>query len=192
MRIEPCTYSKKLVNKYGRDAKIFNDILETFDSKKKTKGTEAFNNYWKLQSKNEGCKSEICNWAYELYNNLRRFYSGGVLELFTKKQTEWGAPDVILSQKDVPSSDKDLLKENQIIFRGMSKKEHKTKQYQQAWTLDKKIAEKFARHTYSYLKPGIVVKAVIKKEDVIYYDQYNVEKEVIVKLGSISGAECCA
>ena len=186
MRVEAITYSKKLMNEFGQEAIIFNQILEIFDSKEKAKDTEAFNNFWKSHGTDEDCKSKICNWAYELYNDLRHFYTGGPLELFMNKQTEWGAPEVILKENDLPPSDIHLLQENQIVFRGMSEKEHKTKQYQQAWTPNKEIAKKFATDTYSYLKLGIVVKAVVQKVNILYYDKNNREEEVIIKLGSIS------
>ena len=185
MCVEARTYSKKLINEFGQEAIIFNQILEIFDSKEKAKDTEAFNNFWKSHGTDEDCKSKICNWAYELYNNLRRFFSGGVFKLFTTKQVEWGAPEVIITKEHVENSDIDILNEKQIVYRGMSKEEYKSKIYRQSWTLDYEVANKFAHDTYSGWLERIVIMGVVHKNNVIYYDKNNKEQEVIIELGSI-------
>lgn len=187
MCIDAFSYSKKLVIEFNGEAQIFNTVLETFNSKDKIGDHNTFSDFWKRHS-TKSTESQLFNWAYELYNNLMRFFSGGVLELYTFKQAEWGAPEVIITEDHVPPSNIDLLKEEQVIFRGMSREEHASRDYRQSWTIDLATATRFAKDTYSDEPSGIVVEAVINKEDVVYYDKDNNEHEVIVKSGSIINA----
>ena len=107
----------------------------------------------------------------QLFNNLRRFYSGGVFELFKEKQAEWGAPRVNIFADDVPQIfDIEQLDDVITIYRGLSKAEHESKNYAQSWTIDLSIARNFAQNVYSDELKGVVVKTTISREQVIYYD----------------------
>ncbi|WP_303292368.1 hypothetical protein [Marinobacter sp. SS5-14b] len=187
MCIDPFSYSKKLVIEFNEEAIIFNTVLEEFNSVEKIGDHTTFSYFWNKQS-TKSTESKIFNWAYELYNNLMRFFSGGVLELYTFKQAEWGAPEVKITKDHVPPSNIDLLEEKHVIYRGMSREEHASKDYRQSWTIDLATAIRFARDTYSDEPSGIVVTAVIDRDDVVYYDKNNNEHEVIVKSGSIIDA----
>lgn len=187
MCIDANSYSKKLAIEFNSEAKIFNTVLETFNSKDKIGDHNTFSGFWERHS-TKSTETLLFNWAYELYNNLKRFFSGGVLELFTCKQAEWGAPEVIITKDNVPPSNINLLNEEQVVFRGMSREEHASKNYRQSWTIDLATATRFAQDTYSDEPIGIVVKAVINKDDVVYFDKNNNEHEVIIKSGSIINA----
>ncbi len=89
-------------------------------------------------------------------------------------------------KSDIASSDVDLLSEKQVIYRGLSNLEYSSKKHGQSWTLCPSIARRFAKDTYSDKPEGIVVKATVNKKDIIYYDNNNCEKEIIVKYGCIA------
>lgn len=187
MCIDALSYSEKLVLEFNGETEIFNTVLEVFNSREKIGDHNTFSDFWESNSK-KSTETQLFNWAYELYNNLMRFFSGGVLELYTCKQAEWGAPEVKITKDHVPSSNIDLLEEEQVIYRGMSREEHASKNYRQSWTIDLATATRFAKDTYSDEPSGIVVTAIINRDDVVYYDKNNNEHEVIVKSGSIVDA----
>jgi len=187
MCIDAISYSNKLILEFNEEAHIFNTVLETFNSRDKIGDHNTFTNFWERHSA-KNTESLLFNWSYELYNNLMRFFSGGVLELYTCKQAEWGAPEVMITQEHVPPSDVETLNEEQVIFRGMSREEHSSKDYRQSWTVDLATATRFAMDTYSDEPCGIVVKAIINRDDIVYYDKDNNEHEVIIKLGSVINA----
>lgn len=183
MCIDSESYSAILVKEFNDDAVIFNKLLEAFESSDKI-NNDVFKKFW-VRNTGDTFDSKICNWVYELFNNLRRFFDGGVFKLFTSKQVEWGAPEVIITKKHVEPSNVNLLKSKQTIYRGMSQEEHSTKEYKQSWTLDYAIAKKFAYETYTGWHNRIVIETVVNKNDIIYYDKTNGEKEVIIKSGCI-------
>jgi len=187
MKIDPSKYSDDLLNKFSKEAVVFDSILEKFDSKDKINGGKVFMDFWnKYNNSDNDCSLLLCSCAYELYNNLSRFFERGVFGLFKEKQAEWEAPEVRISKEDVNSSDIDTLCNKQKIFRGLSKKEHEGKQYQQSWTLDSNIANRFAKETYSDEPKGIVVEATVDKGDIVYYDRNDHEKEVIIEYGCVN------
>ena len=115
-----------------------------------------------------------------------RYNQGGVFELFKRKQAEWGAPRVSLRTEDAPKvSDIDMLNDEVTIYRGMSKDEYDNKKFTQHWTTDIDEAIKFANTIYSDLPIGVVVQAKINKQDIIYYDNSDSEKEIIPKIEKI-------
>jgi hypothetical protein len=185
MRIDSSKYSSDLLREFGDDAVIFNSLLEEFDSSEKVNGGDRFVGFWENSGYSD-LESKLFNYAYELYNNLDRFFTGGILELYRFKQAEWGAPEVRISKNNIASSDVDLLSEKQVIYRGLSNLEYSSKKYGQSWTLCPSIARKFAKDTYSDKPEGIVVKATVNKKDIIFYDKNNCEKEIIVKYGCIA------
>lgn len=66
------------------------------------------------------------------------------------------------------------------IYRGGSKTELKTKMYGVSWTLDKKIAEKFADiKSIRDKKEMVVIEKTISKKDVIAYFTSRQEEEII-------------
>ena len=148
-----------------------------------------FLNFWKDCETGYDCESEIFNWAYEFYNNLSRYFNGGVFELFKFKQAEWGAPLVKITRDDVMASDVHLLDNPQKIYRGLSKTEHLKKEYAQSWTLQLSEAVRFASDIYSDEVDGIVVEAMVQREHILHYDKNQSEQEVIVEFGSIKSAE---
>jgi hypothetical protein len=66
------------------------------------------------------------------------------------------------------------------IYRGGSKTEEKTKKYGVSWTLDKKIAEKFANvKAIRDKKEMVVIEKTISKKDVVAYLISRKEEEII-------------
>ncbi|WP_105215327.1 hypothetical protein [Pseudoalteromonas sp. T1lg22] len=190
MRIDSERYYTDLLNKFGEQATVFNEIVKHFNTSKKVGDHSEFNNFWQSKYPNISTDTELFNFSYELYNNLKRFYEGGVFELFKRKQAEWGAPEITILESDVPqhSNDKDALNDIQTIYRGLDPLEHEGKDYYQSWTTCKDKATEFAKTTYSHKPSGIVVKSSIKRKDILYYDKNDTEKEVIVKKGVIKCA----
>jgi len=187
MKINSSTYSDYLQNEFINNAAIFNSIIEEFNNKNKITGSDVFIAFME-KSGYYNTESKLFNYALELYHNLSRYFMDGVLELYLSKQAEWGAPEVKITEADVPQSDIHLLNEYEIIYRGLSFTEHATRKYGQSWTLDLATALRFAVATYSGKANGIVVSSKIEKKYIIYYKKLNGEKEVIIKYGSVKNA----
>lgn len=183
MRVDGFEYYQYLSAKFGADIIFFDQVISRFYSAVST-DKSLFFEYCDAHSIDRG--SELGDYLYEMFNNLCRYNQGGVFELFKTKQAEWGAPRVNLCPEDVPNnSDIEMLADEIIIYRGMSKNEYDGKSFTQHWTTDINEAIKFATTIYSDLPIGVVVKAKINKQDVIYYDNNDSEKEVIPNLGKI-------
>ncbi|AFK04120.1 hypothetical protein Emtol_2987 [Emticicia oligotrophica DSM 17448] len=72
------------------------------------------------------------------------------------------------------------LPDEVTIYRGMSKDEYKSKKYRFSWTLDKSIAEMFAkRNSLLYKTEFVVCKLIIPKDKIVAYFVEREEKEVI-------------
>lgn len=189
MRIDPDKYYAFLSCKFGDEADVFNEIIKFFNSQNSVGNHVEFNCFWQSNYSQKPTETELFNYAYELYNNLKRFYEGGVFCLFKYKQAEWGAPEILITEADVPSNNqKDQLKNPQLIYRGLHQEEHESRNYHQSWTTDPVKASEFATETYSDQTNGIVVQASVRNEDIIYYNSSDPEKEVIVKKGVITNA----
>ncbi|MBE0379669.1 hypothetical protein [Pseudoalteromonas prydzensis] len=185
MRIDSDEYFKSLHKKFGDDYRVFADVLDSFDCESKTEPKFAFRDFWQQKYASYSIESELCNWAFELFNNLKRFYSGGVFELFKSKQAEWGAPPVRIKREDVPTtSDIEMLEEEVTIYRGLSPDEFASKNFAQSWTIDRQIAKKFAHEVYKDKIQGIVVKGVVSRDKIIYFDASDKEQEVIIEYGA--------
>lgn len=187
MSIDGIEYYQYLSDKFGADIKFFDEVISRFYSAISTDNSLFFE-YCDANSIDNG--SELGDYLYEMFNNLCRYNHGGVFELFKSKQAEWGAPRVSLRPEDAPNnSDIEMLADEIIIYRGMSKDEYDNKSFTQHWTTDINEAIKFATTIYSDLPIGVVVKAKINKQDVIYYDNNDPEKEVIPNLEKIREIE---
>jgi hypothetical protein len=187
MSIDGIEYYQYLLDKFGADIKFFDEVISKFYSAA-PENKSLFCEYCDAHSIDRG--SELGDYLCEMFNNLCRYNQGGVFELFKRKQAEWGAPRVNLRPEDAPNnSDIEMLADEIIIYRGMSKDEYDNKSFTQHWTTDINEAIKFATTIYSDLPIGVVVKAKINKQDVIYYDNNDSEKEVIPSLEKIREIE---
>lgn len=182
MRIDPVAYYKSLSQRFNANSIVFCNLIDYFDSFEKVGGSSIFVKYCDINKIESS--SEFYDWLYEFYNNLCRYFDGGVFNLFKTKQSEWGAPRVNIQRVDVPKkSDVNSLNDPQIIYRGLSHDEHQNKDYAQSWTVDINEAKKFANDTYYDELQGIVVMAEVKRINVIYFDNSDPEKETIIEKG---------
>lgn len=189
MRIDSDKYHLYLSTKFGNDVDVFNKIISFFNTPKTVGNHVEFINFWQSNYKLISNDTDLFNYAYELYNNLKRYFEGGVFNLFKFKQAEWGAPEILITDIDVPNNnEKHLLKNSQVIYRGLHQLEHDSKDYCQSWTTNKDKAIEFANYVYSDQPNNIVVQATVNEVDVIYYNSNDSEKEVIIKKGAITGA----
>ena len=180
MRIEPGEYSNLLQDQHGEDADTFNRLVERFSALDLGElSTLRFNIFIKEHKVIE--ESLIFNQLYDLFNYLRLFSEGGAFKLFKGRQTEWKGPQIRINESDVPAWDCGKLKEPIIIYRGMSNAEYASGNFGQSWSVSQRVAQRFATETYSDANPGIVVKACIYTESVLYYDPRDYEEEIIVK-----------
>lgn len=189
MGISPEVYFEKLESKFQSDTSFFCKLIEYFDSKEKMGTHDVFVAFWEDCETGYDFDSEISNWAYEFYNNLCRYFEGGVFRLFKFKQAEWGAPNVKITKSDVGKSDVEMLDSPQKIYRGLSRSEHSRKEYAQSWTLKLSTAMNFAYQVYSDEIDGIVVEAMIQREYILYYDKNDSEQEVIIEFDAIKNAQ---
>jgi hypothetical protein len=190
MRINSDNYYKYLSTKFANDVGVFNAVISFFNTRKTVGDHVEFLIFWQSNYKLKPIDTDLFNYAYELYNNLMRFYKGGVFCLFKFKQAEWGAPEILITDLDVPNNnEKHLLENHQVIYRGLHQLEHDSKDYYQSWTINKDKAIEFANDVYHGQPNNIVVHAQVNKLDVIYYNSDDFEQEVIVKKGVITGAK---
>jgi len=183
MKIDPKQYSNSLQEQHGIDAEFFNRLVEQFFGLRLEElSTNHFNNF--VKEFNFLDDSLIFNQLYDLFNYLRLFREGGVFKLFKGRQAEWKGPQIRINESDVPSWDCRKLKEPIIIYRGMSNAEYESGDFGQSWSVSQKVAQRFTNETYSDTNSGIVVKARINIESVLYHDPQDCEGEVIVKDGS--------
>jgi len=188
MRIDSERYYDDLCSKFGSDAEYFVDLIEYFDHSNKVGGNQEFLKF--CDNLNLDTGTLLVDWLYEFYNNLDRYFDGGVFRLFKYRQAEWGAPQVVIQRSDVPTiSDVHTLDESQIVYRGLSLAEHNSREYAQSWTIDPVKAQEFATGTYSDEANGIVVKAIVSRDKILYFDSLDSEKETIIELGAIKFAE---
>lgn len=188
MKIIGTQYYQFLLKKFGMDVKHFDKLISNLYFVV-SKDKNLFHKY--CEEENINIDSELGNYLYEMFNNLCRYNEGGVFGLFKNKQAEWGAPRVNLCPKDVPTvSDIGTLEDEITIYRGMSKDEYDSKDFAQHWTTDINVATRFAAEIYSELPKGIIVKAIIRKLDVIHYDSSNGEKEIIPIIKKILEFDC--
>ena len=123
-------------------------------------------NYWETLAKNY----RLCNNTYRFKQELKEVFSINV-----------PGKEILLSGKAKEILDN--LPEQVTIYRGMSVAENETGDYGISWTLDKKVAEKFAfDYIHNYDTNGqehIVKEIVIEKSKIVaYFDERN-EQEVI-------------
>lgn len=188
MRIDGDKYYCNLYAKFGSDAKHFVDLIEYFDHSSKIGDHQEFLKFCKPL--NIEVDSLLSDWLYEFYNNLSRYFEDGVFGLFKRRQSEWGAPQVAMQRSDIPEmSDVHTLNEFQVVYRGLSLAEHNSKEYAQSWTIDQAKAQEFACGTYSDEPDGVVVKATVSRDKILYFDRSDSEKETIIELGAIHFAE---
>ena len=139
-------------------------------------------NFTKKYNIAEGSNTEL------IFDNLRHAFmsykSGGLLNLFKHREAESWYPKVIIRDIIYPHHINTLDKEIQI-FRGTSKKEYISQKFSQAWTIDKKIAEKFAFLHYAdqtdYQDTSrVILETKINKENIYYFSLDDDENEIIV------------
>lgn len=188
MRIDPREYSNMLQGEHGEDAVTFNSLIEKISGLcLEELTTIRFNNF--VKEYNVLDDSLIFNQLYDLFNYLRLFSEGGVFKLFKGRQAEWKGPKIRINDLDVPAWDRGKLKQPIIVYRGMSNSEYASGFFGQSWSVNQQVAQRFAKETYSDSTPGVVVKACINIQSVLYYDPQDYEEEVIVKDASEFEAE---
>lgn len=183
MRIDPKDYSNFLQDQHGEDAENFKRLIEQFSEfSLEEMSIIRFNDF--INKYKVFDESLTFNQLYDLFNYLRLFREGDVFKLFKGRQAEWKGTQIKINESDVPAWDCRNLKEPIIIYRGMSNTEYSSGDFGQSWSLSQKVAQRFAKETYSDVIHGIAIKACINIESVIYYDPQDHEEEVIVKNAS--------
>ena len=134
-----------------------------------------------LKSKTE-LNEDFSEYANELICYFDRLYCGGLKELFKFRQAENRGPRIYLNKRIVPDNQiNDNLPENITAYRGMSIEEFKSGSFGMSWSLDKTIACRFARNIYYDQKKGVIAKAIIARDLVLYFDPDDNEKEIVVE-----------
>lgn len=182
MRMVPSEYYNFFYDKFGKNDKIIRlvDSLISTHHDVTHNPKDTFNEFCeKHEIKGD---SDFYPYLYEVLNNLSVFNQDGLFALFKFRNPEWGTPRVTLNEQDITTnSDTGSLDEVVTIYRGMSIKEYETKNFSQHWTSSFEDAKRFACDTYSDEPNGIIVEAKIKKEDILYCDKNDSEKELIPK-----------
>jgi len=125
---------------------------------------------------------------YFIFDVLRHsflvFKRSGLLGLWKGREAESWYPKIII-KKTLEPNNIHLLDSEIIIFRGTSKEEYESKNFNQSWTLDIEVAKKFAFAHYTGQKNHIntlrvILKTLIKRKYIYYYSKETYEKEIIV------------
>jgi len=115
--------------------------------------------------------------AYVMSSNTRNFQKE-IRELFTANRTH---SICIMAEKEIALLEN--LASKITIYRGMTEEENISGEYGISWTLDKKVAEKFATsyaHNYDTVGlPKIVKELTIDKKNIIAYFIDRKEDEII-------------
>lgn len=187
MGINAAEYSQQLTEKLGHQSSVFQLLLENFWNKKLSNlDNTPFKSFYTLTKL--PIEGEIYNSAYDFFNYLRLFNSGGKLALYKHRQAEWKGPAISLYKSDFPDKNLHLLTNKNYIYRGMSINEFESKNFGQSWTTDIAVAMKFAQETYEDQLDGIVAMSNLDLPNVIYVFPNDHESEVVVAKGSISFA----
>lgn len=184
MRIEPDEFSESLLERHGKYAWCFDSLIDQFSGHSTQELTsECFAKFTKDFDISDD--SLILNQLYDIFNYLRLYREGGVFRLFKGRQAEWGGPKIRITELDVPPWDSSELNKIMTVYRGMIKSEYDSGKYGQSWTVQKKVASRFANETYSGTESGIIVKVDVCRESIIYFDSNDYEGEVILKNDSV-------
>ena len=136
--------------------------------------------------------------AYSLLDTLRYAFDGiaygGLHQLYTRQENEGWYPKIKLINELKPN-DIDTLPEIITIYRGCSNAEHQIKDYGQAWSTSKTVAERFAFKHYQGQEwfvesERVVLKATIPKP-YIFYSKQSGEFEVAVDTEYLMNIEKC-
>ncbi len=132
---------------------------------------------------------EVFECANEIIIYFDRLYCGGLIELFKFRQAEYKGPKIYIKQRIVPDCQvNDHLPNRVVAFRGMSFKEYDSGSFGMHWSLSIAKARQFAFTTYSDQKGGVVAKAIIERDEVLYFDPQDHEKEILVRDNSVKNA----
>ena len=127
----------------------------------------------------------LFDFAYVMIGYFTSFYSGGLVELFKYRQAEDGGPKIYLNKRICSDENISKLPLNIEAYRGMSLAEYDSGTLGMSWSLDIEKAKGFAFDVYNDLPRGVVLKAIIRREAVLYYDPSDTEKEITVANGTI-------
>jgi hypothetical protein len=188
MGIDAQEYDQQLSKELDDQSSILQSLIEFFWGVE-LHGLESatFNNFYAKSGL--PTTSNIHNAAYDLFNYLRLFKSGGKMALYKHRQAEWSGPIVRLDESDCPSPRLDLLAGKNEIYRGMSIAEFESGKLGQSWTTDVQVARRFATKTYEDQLDGIVAVAKLILRNVIHVFPEDSESEVVVASGSIISAD---
>lgn len=127
--------------------------------------------------------------AYFIFDNLCHafimFKEGDIYGLYKKREPENWYPKIIIRENLESRDDFDQLSDEIIVYRGASRGEYDLKQFQQSWTLAKKVADDFA-FTHYQGQDGyentqrVVLKTTINKDFIYYFDKNDDEQELIL------------
>lgn len=187
------------INKFPDDKSLIKEFLEILVSinlpyKEFELGDSEFyknQEYFNEQCKKFWDKNNINNEkdGYYIFDNLRHsFYSykfGGLIQLYERAEKEDWYPKIVINSFLGKQEDIDLLDNEITIYRGTSFNEYESGIFSQSWSLDEDIARKFAFVHYSGMinfssTDRVLLKTVVNKDSIFYYDKDNNEKEVII------------
>lgn len=126
--------------------------------------------------------------TYEIFDSLRHafasYVSGGLYDLYIYQSNESWYPKILLRHELKPNDI--LYLPNSIeIYRGCDISEHNSNKYGQSWSTSIQVATEFAYQNYASQpwhdkEKRCILKATIKKEDVLFSRQHHYEKEIAV------------
>jgi hypothetical protein len=171
--------SKKLIESY-----ISSLVCAASHKKPKEKILEKFEAVTPLNEKTDN---------YEIFESLRHaftsFTTGGLFDLYVYQSNESWYPKIVLKSELKPN-DIENLSGTIDIFRGCNISEFDCNKYGQSWSTSMQVAKEFAYKHYASQswyeeEKRCVLKAIIKKEDVLFSRQNHHEKEIVVNIDKL-------
>ncbi len=200
MCINPNEFSDYMINRFGSEiAKEMNDVIHFL-----SKDEEAvllsdvviektpliikpfWNRFEAFLNKLGFNEGDFFDYCYELFNYFCAYYTGGIWELFKKRNPEWLGPRIYLTNRICNEMDLINLPSKISAYRGMSKNEYNSSSYGMSWSLNVEEASRFALIQNGLGIDTVIVNAVIEKGDVLNYEPNDSEEEIVVANGTVT------
>lgn len=129
----------------------------------------------------------LIDYMFVIICGFGSFCSGGLVALFKHRQAEHDWPRIYLSH---PLTERVILERyldaEIVAYRGMSVAEFESGFFGMSWSLSEDKAREFAVDNYPDKPRGVVVQAIIPRDEVLYFNPEDNEQEIVVAYKTIS------
>lgn len=190
---------RDLGSKFGSDAHVFDELVyfilhddlryasPLLDASKQACEFKKFKDRCLGHITNCQLSEKVIDYLYVIICYFGSFYSGGLAALFKHRQAEHDGPRIYISS---PLTERAILEqyldEEIVAYRGMSVAEFESGLFGMSWSLSESKAKEFAFDYYRDKPRGVVVKAIILRDKVLYFSPEDREQEIVIGNQTIS------